>query len=198
MPGDSELIQIIDASLAEAARKSGAWLACHPGCAECCIGPFPITRLDAHRLRDGLAALAARDPERAARVRERARDAVARMLPDFPGDPATGVLAEGEEAEERFAALGEEEPCPALDPETRTCDLYSARPVTCRAFGPAVRYGAEGLAICELCYRGASDEEIAACEVEIDSERLESALLEELEKATGARGETLVAFVLAK
>jgi Fe-S-cluster containining protein len=194
--GDRELVQIVGAAMAEAVRKSGSWLACRPGCSECCIGLFPITQLDARRLREGLAELEAHDPQRAARVRRRAREAVARMLPEFPGDPQTGVLAEDEAACARFDTLAEEEPCPALDPGTGMCDLYSARPITCRTFGPAVSHGSEALGVCELCYRGASDEEIAACRVEIDPDRLESALVDELEAATGARGHTIVAFAL--
>src|ERR1039458_4921468 len=70
-----------------------------------------------------------RDPERAARVRRRSRESVARMV-DFPGDLTTGILDEDEEAEERFAALPDEEYCPALDPDALTCDLYEARPIT--------------------------------------------------------------------
>ena len=61
--GDRELIQIVDAAMAEAARLGGAWVVCEPGCAECCMGPFPITQLDAWRLRQGLAELERRDPE---------------------------------------------------------------------------------------------------------------------------------------
>ena len=91
---DRELIQIVDAAMAEAARLSGAWVVCQPGCAECCLGPFPITQLDAWRLREGLAQLERRDPERAARVRRRSRESVARMA-DFPGDSTTGILDEG-------------------------------------------------------------------------------------------------------
>src|SRR5690242_261004 len=45
--GDRAFIQIVDAATAEAARRSGPWLACRPGCTQCCIGPFPITQLDA-------------------------------------------------------------------------------------------------------------------------------------------------------
>jgi hypothetical protein len=105
---DRDLVQIVDAVMAEAARLSGSWLVCKPGCAQCCLGPFPITQLDARRLREGLANLERRDPERAARVRARSREAVARM-PDFPGDLNTGILAEDEESEERFAALPDEE-----------------------------------------------------------------------------------------
>jgi Fe-S-cluster containining protein len=173
MRGDDRLIQIVDAALAEAARKSGPWLLCRPGCAECCMGEFPITQLDALRLRRGLADLEARDPGRAARVLRRAREAVA-----------------------RHPVFADEQPCAALDPETGTCDLYVARPITCRVFGPPVSYGPEAVGVCELCFQGASDAEIAACEVEIDSEGMEATLLDELEARTGLSGETTVALAI--
>ena len=165
---DRELVQIVDAALAEAVRKGGAWMACKPGCAECCLGPFPITQLDAQRLRQGLAQLRADDPSRAARVAERAQKAAA--------------------AEEC-----EDDPCPALDPESRTCDLYAARPLTCRTFGPALRWNSDAVGVCELCFVGASDEEIAACAVTLDDCGREAALLEQM----GARGQTSVASALA-
>src|ERR1700674_5227456 len=148
MATDFALVQIVDAALAEAARKSGDWLVCRPGCYECCIGPFPISQLDALRMRQGLAELERRDAPRAQRVRQRARDYLARYGSDFPGDLATGVLEESEEAEEGFAAFADEEPCPALDPETGTCDVYAARPMTCRIFGPPVRSGPEAVGGC--------------------------------------------------
>jgi Fe-S-cluster containining protein len=195
---DQQLVQIVDAALAEAARKSGPWLVCRPGCTQCCIGPFPINQLDAARLRHGLAQLDASDPARAARVRDRVSDSVARLSPGFPGNPKTGILAEDEEAEARFADFANDEPCPALDPATGMCDLYSARPMTCRTFGPPVRSGPEGaLGVCELCYHGASDAEIAACEMTPDPENLEESLVDETEKTSGARGSTIVAFCLA-
>lgn len=194
---DGALIQIVDAAMAEATRRSGPWLVCRVGCTECCIGPFPITQLDARRLRRGLSGLESRDPGRAGRVRERARQYVARTSRDFPGDLVTGILAEGEEPEDRFASFAEEEPCPALDPETGACDLYTARPITCRTFGPPVRAGDEAVGVCELCFRGAADAEIASCEVETDPDGVESTLLGELEEATGVHGQTIVAFCLA-
>src|SRR5579859_1492456 len=180
MQGDCELIQIVDAALAEAQRRSGEWLACRIGCFQCCMGPFPITALDAIRLREGLVRLQDEDPERASRVLERARTSVERLRREYPDDPVTQVL-EIEDA-------ADDEPCPALDPESGACDLYAARPITCRTFGPAVRCGADAVGVCELCFVGASDEEIAACEVEADVEDLESELLQELERTTGARG----------
>jgi Fe-S-cluster containining protein len=194
--GDGALIQIVDAALAEATRKSGSWLVCRPGCMQCCIGPFEISQLDALRLREGLAQLDSQDPARAARVRARAGESVARIRQDFPGDPLTGILAEGGLAEERFSGFADEELCAALDPETGTCDLYTARPITCRTFGPPIRCGSEAVGICELCFEGATDAEIASCEVEVDPDGLEGALTSDLERTTGVRGRTIVAFAL--
>jgi Fe-S-cluster containining protein len=196
---DQQLVQIVDAGLVDAARKSGPWLVCRPGCTQCCIGPFPISQLDAARLRQGLQQLEASDPVRAAHVRDRADASAARLSPGFPGNPATGILAEDEEAEALFARFANDEPCPALDPDTGMCDLYAARPMTCRTFGPPVRSGSEGgLGVCELCYRGASDEEIAACEMVPDPANLEESLLREVEEKTGQRGSTIVAFCLRR
>jgi Fe-S-cluster containining protein len=144
-----DLIHIVDAALAEAARKAGSWLVCRPGCAECCIGSFEISALDADRLRAGLAELEARDSVRAAGIVERAK---------------------------RFARLSEDEAdetaCPALDPDTQTCELYQSRPLTCRLFGPPVRGASGAIGICELCFHGASEEEIAACEMRVDAAAL--------------------------
>ena len=195
--GDRELVQIVDTAMAEAARRSGSWLVCRLGCTQCCIGPFPISQLDALRLRRGLADLEAHDPARARNVRRRARESVARISGEFPGDAATGLLDEGEAAEERFSGFADEEPCPALDLETGACDLYSARPMTCRTFGPPVHCGPDAVGVCELCFEGASEEQIAACEVEIDSAALETELAAEIERTTGAKGRTIVAFALA-
>jgi Fe-S-cluster containining protein len=163
--GDRDLIRIVDAALAEAVRRSGTWLACRPGCTQCCMGPFPITQLDARRLRQGLAELELSDPARAANVRERARLAAA--------------CAPSEAADN--------EPCPALDAATGLCDLYAARPITCRVFGPPMRMNGGPVGICELCFQGASDEEIASCAVEIP----------ELPPDLDAGGETTVAQALS-
>jgi Fe-S-cluster containining protein len=169
MAGDRDFIQILDTAMAESVRKSGAWLVCKLGCTECCMGSFPITQLDAVRLREGHAELEQNDPARAARVLRRCSEMVAR----------------GEQRDE--------DPCPVLDPETGACDLYAARPVTCRTFGPPVRWGDGPLGICELNFRGATDEEIAGCELELDVWQVEAALLEDLERGTG---ETSVALAL--
>ncbi|MGC2695919.1 MAG: YkgJ family cysteine cluster protein [Candidatus Angelobacter sp.] len=196
---DRQLVQIVDAALAEAARKSGEWLVCRKGCTQCCFAPFPISQLDAARLRQGTVELRKKDPQRAQRVRERAQAAVTKLTPNFPGDPKTGILGEDKEAEERFVDFADDEPCPALDPATGGCDLYTARPMTCRTFGPPVRSGPEGgLGVCELCYHGANDQQIAGCEMVPDPENLEAKLLEELEQRTGKRGNTIVAFCLTE
>ena len=172
---DERLIQIVDAALAEAVRRSGDWLLCKPGCAQCCLGEFPITQLDAARLRRGLAELESRESQRAAKVRERARQIVARPEP-----------------------MGDDEPCPALDPDTATCDLYAARPITCRTFGPPCRCPEGDLGICELCFTGASDDQIERCVVDFDPDGLEAALLDEYQERNGEHVETTVALALSR
>jgi Fe-S-cluster containining protein len=186
---DQHLIQIVDAAMAEAVRIGGPWIACKPGCTQCCIDPFPITMLDAARLRSGLDQLELVEPDRAAAVRRRAQEYVARLA-DYPGDPRTGVLADSAEAGEQFAALAEGEACPALDPVAGTCDLYASRPLTCRVFGPAVRMHGDALGVCELCFEGASDEQIAECAVDVAPGNLEAELL------AGDTRQTIVAFAL--
>jgi Fe-S-cluster containining protein len=193
---DQRLVQIVDAALADAARRSGKWLLCKPGCATCCIGVFAIDQLDSVRLRDGLAKLEAVDPARAARVLQRAHESIARISHKFPGDPHTGLLGDDDEAAERFEKFGDDERCPALDPEKGTCDLYQWRPMTCRQFGPPVRSDG-GLGVCELCYRDVSPDEIAACELDlVAANTLQAELVGQLE-AIGLSGNTIVAFALS-
>jgi Fe-S-cluster containining protein len=194
--GDTQLVQIVDAALADAARRSGDWLVCRPGCTQCCVGVFAIHPLDAARLQQGLKELTVSDPERARSVRERARRSVERLADGFPGDPATGLLDPSEEAEAQFDDFANDEPCAALDPLTGLCDLYLSRPMTCRVFGPPVR-SEQGLGVCELCYHDATEEQIAACEMPVDPGGLEAQLLEEFEQSSGRHGRTLVAFALA-
>ena len=186
MASDHALIQIVDAALAEAARKAGAWLACRPGCAECCIGPFPITPLDADRLRRGLQELERSDPGRADRVRRRARESMDRLTRAYPVDTLARALSDDTAADE--------EPCPALDPETRTCDLYQYRPITCRTFGPPVRFDGASVAVCELCFEGASVDEVSACTVDVEIAELESELL----AGFSEQSDTIVAFALVR
>lgn len=188
--GDQQLVQIMDAALAEAARRAGPWLACRPGCTQCCHGAFPINALDVARLQAGMKALRAADPARAEAVEQRAQAWIAEFGAEFPGDAATGVLGTSERDEARFEDFAEDAACPALNPETGLCDVYEWRPMTCRVFGPPVRVG-DALGCCELCFVGASDEEVAACEMEVPHE-LEKKLVAETE---GER-ETVVAYAV--
>jgi len=195
--GDQKLIQIVDAALADATRRSKGWLACRKGCTQCCMGVFAINQLDRARLQRGLKELAMRDPACAESVRRRAREAVQRLSSQFPGDPATGLLGQSERERQLFENFGNEEPCPALDLVEGTCDLYESRPMTCRTFGPPLRVEGGGLGVCELCYQDCSEAEVAACEMVPDPDDMESHLLREIERSTGKRGETIVAFALA-
>jgi Fe-S-cluster containining protein len=191
---DTELVQIVDASLGSAARRAGAWLVCRVGCTQCCFGAFRINQLDAGRLRAGMEELRSSDPKLASQIERRAQAWIGEHGAAFPGDAQTGLLGETDEEIERFEEFANEAACPALDPETGRCDVYAWRPMTCRVFGPPVRMG-EGneLGHCELCFVGASQEEVHACEMDVPHE-LESELVGEL----GASGETVVAFALVR
>src|SRR5215475_12191157 len=98
---DPQLVQIVNAALADAFQRGGKWLACKPGCSQCCVGVFAISQLDAARLRKGLAEFEKKDPERAAGIRARALDVIRRRTPEYPGDPITGVLSEEDDMAER-------------------------------------------------------------------------------------------------
>jgi Fe-S-cluster containining protein len=200
-PGDLQradrlLLRAIDEEMETATRKAGEWLVCRPGCTDCCIGPFPITRLDAWRLRQGLARLEESDPDRAAALRERTARAVEALRDDFPGDPASGTLSGDREQEDRFFDRHGSLPCPALDPEAGTCDLYDSRPVSCRTYGPPVRFGEQSLPPCRLCFDGATPEEIERCRVTPDDSGIEAALLERLRRDDDGKGETIIPFAL--
>jgi Fe-S-cluster containining protein len=193
LPGrDAQLVQIVDAALADAEQRSGAWLACHPGCTQCCHGVFAIGALDAARLSAGLHALRAADHSAAEAVAQRARAWVDALGSEFPGDIATGLLGTSEEDQARFDDFANDAPCPALNPETGLCDLYAWRPMTCRVFGPPTRVG-DALGCCELCFVGATEAEIAACEMQVPHD-LEAELVAEI----GDTSETTVAFALLR
>ncbi len=159
----SSLFPILDAALADTTARSGDWLACKPGCHQCCVGVFAISQMDAQNLRE---ALALAEPHVAERIRTRVAASRERLTPDFPGDATTGQLFTEPHHEEAFEEFANDEPCPVLDPATGTCDLYAARPLPCRTFGPPMPNDEGGLAVCELCFVDAPVDEVARCAVD--------------------------------
>jgi Fe-S-cluster containining protein len=189
----SLLLTQIDAALASATDRSGPWLACRPGCHQCCVGVFPISPLDAETLRT---ALSTAETALAARILDRAAASRARLTPNFPGDPTTGQLFTEPHHEEAFEDFANDEPCPVLDPATGTCDLYAARPVPCRTFGPPVRDADGDLTVCELCFIDAPAEEAARCELDQSWRTLEDTEITAATTRTHFEGPTLITFAL--
>jgi Fe-S-cluster containining protein len=197
----STLIQIVNTAVASAYQRGGAHLACHPGCSQCCVGIFPISHQDALRLREALTTLEKTNPEKSARIQARATASRARLTPHFPGDPHTGILNPDYEDSQLFTdeseqSIGDNEPCPILDPDTGTCDLYAARPILCRTFGPPMRTAEDNLATCELCFTHATTEEIAACELDPTIPAHEAASNDAFNATHHLHGQTIVAFAL--
>jgi len=190
--GDRDLVQIVDLALVDAAHRAGHWLACRPGCTQCCHGAFAINALDALRLQTGMEILRAKNPGTAKAIEERTRAWLAEHGPGFPGDDETGLLGASDDAQAQFEDFANDAPCPALNPETGLCDVYTWRPMTCRIFGPPVRMDeGDRLGCCELCFVGANPSEIAACEMPVPHE-LETRLNDE----TSEPRMTIVAFAL--
>jgi Fe-S-cluster containining protein len=197
-PRDNQLVQIMDAAFADAARRAGPLLVCRPGCTQCCHGAFAINELDAQRLAAGMETLRTNSPNLAADLQRRARIWLYDSGSGFSGDPQTGCLGDTDAERARFETYANEAPCPALNPTTGHCDIYQWRPMTCRVFGPPVRIesdtpDASALGHCELCFSGATTAEIAACEMSVPHD-LEQSLLDELPP----QAETIVAFALLR
>jgi Fe-S-cluster containining protein len=195
------LIQIVDTAVADAYQRGGSHLACHPGCSQCCIGIFPVSQQDAARLREALTILEQTDPEKSHRIQTRAAQSRTRITTHFPGDPQTGILNPDYEESQLFTdesedSIGDNEPCPVLDPATGTCDLYAARPILCRTFGPPMRTAEDNLATCELCFTHATTEEIAACELDPTLPAQEAASNDAFNTTHHLHGQTLVAYAL--
>lgn len=201
MPVPSDRLEELDRKLLESYRqtwetgaaKAGPYLSCGLGCTQCCVGVFEITALDAWRLRRGFAVLAARDPQLAAGVRERAQEQWRVLREHFPGDKTTGAFAASDHAREAFCQAFAHVPCPLLEPSTGRCLLYEARPLSCRSFGLPCRWGKELSPPCQLNFRGASPEAVAAATVTWDPQDLEGAILAHL----GHPPDTVVAAALS-
>jgi len=105
---------------------------CGRGCSECCVGIFPITRLDARELRSGLDTLPTTQRDT---IIARAVDHVSLIEASYPGLHSTPSLDEWADAAidemvEQFSHI----PGPALGSDG-SCQLYAFRPITCRTMG---------------------------------------------------------------
>jgi len=163
-------LHIVDTALASAAERAGIHLACYPGCAVCCFGPFPITQADAARLRSGLDKFAQSNPIAATAIVQRAvsaRERLATGAPSFPGNPATGHLTDDFD-EAAFAARFSDLACPVLDPDSGHCLLHESRPIACRLYGLPSRVDGHDLPPCPLCFKRATTDEIETSRAIID------------------------------
>ncbi len=105
---------------------------CGQGCCACCVGLFPITRLDAQELRLGLDTIL---PPQRTSIIVRATSQVDMIEASYPRLRSTPCLDEWDDTTldamiEQFAEL----PCPALGTDG-SCLVYAFRPVTCRTMG---------------------------------------------------------------
>jgi len=191
---DRSLLAVLDREAETLSARWGELLACRPGCDECCRTPFPISRLDAWRLRR---AVDRAEPARRRRIHARAARVVSALRDGFPGDPRTGRLAGAEAVLDRFFARHRQLPCPVLDARQGTRELYADRPVICRVHGPPLRFGETRVAPCRHCFRGAEPAVIEAARREPDPDDLEEAILARMDADADGGWHTLVAFAVS-
>ena len=159
-----------------------------------------------------MAEMSIQNPAQAAVIAERARQYLAEFGPELPGNRETGILGTTPEEEAAFEDFANQAACPALDPATGLCDVYEARPMTCRIFGPPVRMNpapsgnpagttfsmnrnpSEELRrprrLRAVCFTQATQEESAAAEMTVPWAE-EQVILDQLEP-----GNTIVAYCL--
>jgi Fe-S-cluster containining protein len=123
-------------------RASAALLSqvpCHPGCSDCCIGLFPITRLDVRLLQEGLAQLPTDQRER---IAERAARQITGLEAAFPRLKSRPSIDDWSDADiDEAVNAFHHTPCPALE-DNGLCSLYAHRPLTCRSMGIPARQDA--------------------------------------------------------
>ena len=129
---DDALLESLEDGFSEARALAGERLVCRAGCDSCCRTLFPITALDARRLREGMRRLRECAADRADAIRLRARERIESILDQTPELIRDGRLPDEVEllnaAFERHAGM----PCPALDAHRRSA-LDASRPVACRS-----------------------------------------------------------------
>jgi hypothetical protein len=129
------------------ARKTDDWfrrasaallsqLPCRAGCSHCCIGLFPITRLDARLVQEGLSHLPA---AQRIRIEGRALQQVTELEAAYPRLKRSPSLDGWSDDDiDRAATAFHDTPCPALG-DNGLCLLYDYRPLTCRSMGIPAR-----------------------------------------------------------
>ena len=144
--------------LASLAKKTDQWfrranafllnqVPCRAGCSQCCIGVFPITRLDAGMLEQGLASLPA---DIRSSIEDRARGQISGLEAAYPQLKASRWLDRRPDAEiDGMVSDFGQQRCPALG-EDGLCLLYEYRPLACRSMGIPTETDATVRGACEV------------------------------------------------
>lgn len=186
---EAVLLPALDAAVSRSWSLAGAHLQCRAGCSACCEATFAISAQDVWRLRTGLEAA---PPELARAIRERAAAVRREQGAEFPGNATTGELTDNAEWQEWFFERQRGRPCPVLNPESGSCDLYAARPAACRTYGHLIQIGeTPPPPVCRLNFTGLSQAEQNKFLVRVADPLANHPLAEQLPP-----GQTTIAFAL--
>lgn len=120
---------------------------CRSGCSHCCIGLFPITRLDVRLLQEGLTRLSTTQREHIVTRAARQVTALEAAFPRLGSSPSLDAWSDAD-IDEAVRAFPDA-PCPALA-DNGLCSLYASRPLTCRSMGIPTRHGAMVHGACDV------------------------------------------------
>jgi Fe-S-cluster containining protein len=122
----NKLDHVIDEVVAKVSQKTT--ISCSKGCAYCCDQVVTSTLLEAEYI-------AARYPALVKQAVPELRRQEARMLELGMSDMSIGFGADNDVKRQQFLARWylQREPCVFLDPQTKECRIYAARPYGCRA-----------------------------------------------------------------
>ena len=107
-------------------------LPCQKGCTRCCVGLFPVTRLDQAELQRGLHSLAPHERDAIQTAAARQAELITISAPELAYDRFIDHLPD--RAIDRLVQEFGDLPCPVLQPDG-SCGLYAFRPLTCRSMG---------------------------------------------------------------
>ena len=165
---------------------------CRRGCAECCLGTFPITLADTAMVRSVFTELSAK-VQREAITRANA------ML-ECAGINLDTVLGRCSDTDhERTIELIDSLPCPFLARD-KTCRIYQSRPLVCRLHGLPIK-SADGNVLDAGCHLNFIDVDIATLEGfvfdDTEFDKIEDSVLNELADSYGVEVDTEVLLPVA-
>lgn len=112
---------------------------CEKGCAECCFNQTPISEIEYNLIQyEILRGWSQKDIEDLSEKVKTLWEILGKRHPELVSELETsyqGQIVTPDEINERYYKDFSDIPCPLLDASSKSCKIYSVRPMVCRVFG---------------------------------------------------------------